>query len=125
MLDDLSGIQLFVTQDTTQQRGFARSIATDKSNFFVAGDGAFRIIQKNLVAVAFTGFSNLKQNGHTELSGKQTGGINRPAAGKGTSEKLRLSAEFDLSAMLSADRPGTKEQRRRDGRDIAIRHGID
>ena len=53
MSNDLSRVEFIVAQNAFEQSRFACPIATDETHFGVAGDRAFSIFEKDLVAVTF------------------------------------------------------------------------
>jgi len=59
MPDNLPCIQLILTENTLEQRRFARPVAPDKTDFRVPRKGALRPVEKNLIPISLMGISNL------------------------------------------------------------------
>src|SRR5580698_9895122 len=64
MPDDRAFVELLITQDASQQRRLPGPVPTHKSDLGIAGNGAFGVVEQDLVTVAFRGISYLQEDRH-------------------------------------------------------------
>ena len=60
MANDLSRIELFVSQEATQKSGLSGAVSSDKPDLGIARDSTFGIVEQELFSVAFIGLFDLK-----------------------------------------------------------------
>lgn len=55
MPNDVAAVEFFFAEEDFQKGTFSGSVAADKADFDVIGEGGIGVIEKNLIAVTFDG----------------------------------------------------------------------
>ena len=66
MPDHVAAVEFLLAEQDAQQGAFPGAILADEAHLDVVADAGLGLVEKNLLAVTFGGFRDLKQDGHLE-----------------------------------------------------------